>query len=113
MKIKIEEKEYDFTDFYEDDPKYGKSHMMAVKFLLCGKFIAMPSDQIEIYTDAELYNKEIPQSLEVIKDDMALGYDVDGLGVGIRFKHPVFHFEDKAFEKWDCGYVCGMTLVYY
>ena len=82
-----------------------------------GRFAAMPADQIELYQDEEVYGIEIPaDSLESIHGDdenMLLSYDDLGLGIGLRFKHPISQFQGAQYEKWDCGYICGMTLIYY
>ena len=32
-----------------------------------------------------------------------LGYFYDnGIGVGIVFKHPCFHYDNEIFKEWDC-----------
>ena len=35
-----------------------------------------------------------------------------GLGTGIRFKHPILHYEGEQYQEWNCGYVYGAILIY-
>ena len=35
----------------------------------------------------------------------------NGIGAGIVFKHPCFHFDDEKFKYWDCGYILGTILI--
>ncbi len=52
------------------------------------------------------------KDVEVILDDEVSFYDELGLeGTGIRFKHPISHFDEKQFEKWDCGFINGALIV--
>ena len=87
-------------------------HRLTIDFLLCGKFLAIPDYQRELYGDAELFGDTLPASLavEVMPEDGKLPlYDVDGWGV--VFKHPCLHMEDAAFQSWDCGYLLGSVLL--
>ncbi len=69
----------------------------------------------ELYQDEEYYGEKFDLThIESICSDEnpLLSYDFDGLGTGIRFKHPILHFEGEQYKKWDCGYVYGAILIY-
>jgi len=104
MKIEIEK--HDF----EDDAEL--SYMLVINILFCGKFLAMPTEQLELYKDKEIYgtNIEINDVEGIPTDDLAI-YDELDLGTGIRFKHPISHFEGSQFEKWDCGFINAALII--
>lgn len=86
---------------------------MKVNFLFCGQFVAMPANQIELYQDEEYYGVEFDLSdVERVEEENLLAHDFDGLGTGIRFKHPVMQYEGEQYKEWDCGYVYGAMLIY-
>ena len=95
---------------FEDNPE--APYMLVINFLFCGKFLAMPEEQLELYKDEELYGTcmEIMDVECVPTGDKLSVYEELGFGIGIRFKHPVSHFEGSQFEKWDCGFVNGALI---
>lgn len=104
MKIEIEKR--DFVD-NEEVP-----YIYSINFLFCGRFLSMPKEQLDVYSDEEVFGASIDQdSIEGIETDDLVVYDGLGLGTGIRFKHPATHFEDEQFEKWDCGFIDGALIV--
>ncbi len=88
-------------------------YFSSINFLFCGKFLAMPKKQLDLYRNDEIYGMSIEfDSVEVILDDELSFYDELGLeGTGIRFKHPISHFDENQFEKWDCGFINGALIV--
>lgn len=110
MKIKANETIYDIPGDNETAGK--KVYRMLADFMVCGKFPAIPNYQKEIYGSDELFGKEFPDSLKVIKEENGLPvYDIDGLGKGTVFKHPCTRFDAESFQTWDCGYIIGTILI--
>lgn len=76
----------------------------------------MPANQIELYQDEEYYGEKFDlshvESVSSGEEELLLSYDFDGRGTGIRFKHPILHFEGEQYKQWDCGYVYGALLIY-
>lgn len=108
-KIKVEKKTYDIPA--DGEMPALKMHSMAVDFSLCGKFLAVPSFQKELYSDEEIFGKEFPEHIKVYGSaEEILSYDI-GIGAGIVFKHPKMRLEDEKFQKWDCGYILGSLLI--
>lgn len=117
LRIRLERKIWEFSG--EDQLGFeGKIYRTAMDFLVCGKFLAIPADQMEIYGDGECFGKEALRDLEITDTQEGIGmYDAQGLGIGIRFKHPGFHREEfgvdeKTWESWDCGILLGSTLIF-
>lgn len=104
MKIEIEKR--DFVD-NEEVP-----YIYSVNFLFCGRFLRMPKEQLDVYSDEEIFGASIERKfIASIETDDLVVYDGLGLGTGIRFKHPATHFEDEQFEEWDCGFIDGALIV--
>lgn len=104
--MKIEVEKHDFEENLE------VPFMLSVNFLFCGKFLTMPSEQLELYNDEEIYGKSIKFDLiESVSVDGLAVYDELNIGTGIRFKHPVSHFEGSQYEEWDCGFINGALIV--
>lgn len=82
---------------------------MLADFMMCGKFLAIPQFQKDIYGSDELV-KKFPDSLEIVKEGSLPVYDI-ALGKGIVFKHPCTRFDTEAFQTWDCGYLIGTILI--
>lgn len=111
-KIQVAKKTYDLS---EEECEEKEIHSLAAAFLVCGKFLAAPADQIEMYKDADVYGKNIvPENLdiEMVETEDALCTSLE-FGIGLRFKHPISHFDGEEYMNWDCGYICGSTLFYY
>lgn len=104
MKIEIEKR--DFVD-NEEVP-----FIYSIDFLICGKFLSLPKEQLDVYSDEEIFGKSINlDSVESIETDDLVAYDDLGLGTGIRFKHPATHFEEEQFGEWECGFIDGALIV--
>ena len=72
----------------------------------------MPKYQKDIYSDEEVFGKKIPESIKILSDDEDYLKTFDnGIGAGIVFKHPCFHYSDERFKEWDCGYILGTILI--
>ena len=100
-KIQVHKKEYDLS---EEECEEKELHSLEVAFLVCGKFLSAPADQIEMYKDEDVYGRNI------VTDELFAPIE---FGIGLRFKHPVSHFSGDEYMSWDCGYVCGSTIFYY
>lgn len=110
-KIQVHKKEYDLS---EEECEEKELHSLEVAFLLCGKFLSAPADQIEMYKDKDVYGRNIvPEDLDIEMVDTDELFAPIEFGIGLRFKHPVSHFECNEYTSWDCGYVCGSTILYY
>lgn len=106
MKIQVE------TVTYGEAGGDDSIQTMKVNFLFCGRFAAMPANQIALYQDEEYYGEKFDLSQVESVPLEVLAYDFDGLGTGIRFKHPILHYEGEQYKKWDCGYVYGAMMIY-
>ena len=74
--------------------------------------MALPKYQNTIYYDKEVFGEKFPSSVKILSDDKEYIKSFDnGIGAGIVFKHPCFHFDDEKFKKWDCGYILGTILI--
>lgn len=106
-KIRVEEMVY----IPNDNETIAKNNRTLVDFMVCGQFLAIPAFQKELY--GAVFGEELPNSLKIIttQEDSLPAYDVDGLGVGIVFKHPCTRFDTEDFQKWDCGYIIGSVLI--
>ena len=110
-KIQVHKKEYDLS---EEECKEKELHSLEVAFLVCGKFLSAPADQIEMYKDEDVYGRNlVPEDLEIEMIDTDELFAPIEFGIGLRFKHPVSHFSGDEYMSWDCGYVCGSTIFYY
>ena len=110
-KIQVHKKRYDLS---EEEYEEKELHSLEVAFLVCGKFLSAPSEQIEMYKDEEVYEKNIvPENLDIEMVDTDELFAPIEFGIGLRFKHPVSHFSGDEYMSWDCGYVCGSTIFYY
>lgn len=104
MKIEIKKREF------EDNKEVP--YIFSIDFLICGKFLSLQKEQLEIYSDEEIFGTSIDlNAIESIENDVLVAYDCFGLGTGIRFKHPAVHFEESQFEEWDCGFINGALVV--
>lgn len=110
-KIQVHKKEYDLS---EEECDEDELRSLEVAFLLCGKFLSAPADQIEMYKDKDVYGRNIvPEDLDIEMVDTDELFAPIEFGIGLRFKHPVSHFSGDEYMSWDCGYVCGSTIFYY
>ena len=56
---------------------------------------------------------EFPEFIKVLSsndEDYLKTFD-NGIGAGIVFKHPCFHYDKEIFKEWDCGYILGTILI--
>ena len=109
MKIKVDETIYDIPG--DNETAGRKVYRMLIDFMICGKFLAVPRFQKEIYGSDEVFGSEFPDSLKIIEDNVFPAYDIDGLGKGAVFKHPCTRFDTETFQTWDCGYIIGTILI--
>lgn len=95
-----------------ESAKACKKYRMFVNFLIRGRILALPKYQKDIYCDEEVFGKNFPASVRVLSDDEEYIKTFDnGIGAGVVFKHPCFHFDDEKFKYWDCGYILGTILI--
>ena len=90
-----------------------KMKRVCVNFLIKGKFLALPQYQKDLYSDEEVFGKAFPDSVKVLscdEENYLQTFD-NGIGTGIVFKHPCFHYDDERFKNWDCGYILGTILI--
>ena len=107
-KMRAEEKIHDIPE--EDGMSGGKIAVQKIDFFLCGKFLAIPDYQQELYGDEEIAELQLPDALQIVKmpeENKLPIYDIDGWGC--VFKHP--YFRNEKCKKWDCGYVLGSILM--
>lgn len=111
MKAEIDKTIYDIPK--DAEMPELRIYKMSVNFLMKGKILALPQYQKDLYSDEEVFGKEFPDSVKTLssgKEDYIKAFD-NGIGAGIVFKHPCFHYEDRKFQVWDCGYVLGAVLI--
>lgn len=90
----------------------SKIYRMTVNFLIRGEILALPKYQKDIYCDEEVFGEDFPASVKVLSDDEEYIRTFDnGIGAGVVFKHPCFHFDDEKFKYWNCGYTLGTILI--
>ena len=95
------------------DRKVGITSGWLMKFSRSKKILALPQYQKDLYTDEEVFGETFPDSVKVLSsddEDYLKVYD-NGIGVGIVFKHPCFHYDNEIFKEWDCGYILGSILI--
>lgn len=110
-KIEVDKYIYDIPS--DEETPASTIYKMSVNFLIRGKILALPKYQKEIYSDEEVFGKSFPASIKVLSssdDDYIKVFD-NGIGAGIVFKHPCFHYDEDIFKKWDCGYILGTILI--
>ena len=109
-KVEVDKTIYEIPE--DEKTPASKIYRMFVNFLIRGKILALPKYQKDIYCDEEVFGKTFPGSVKVLSDDEEYIKTFDnGIGAGIVFKHPCFHFEDEKFKYWDCGYILGTILI--
>lgn len=110
-KIEINEALYDIPE--DGEMPASQVKRISVNFLLKGKILALPQYQKDLYIDEEVFRETFPDSIKVLSsddEDYLKVYD-NGIGVGIVFKHPCFHYDNEIFKEWDCGYILGSILI--
>lgn len=79
---------------------------------------SITSFQAEVYQEPEVFGKGIAKQVEVVDIDpvKTLGWknknqgnNIDGMLVS--FKHPSVFYDSEEYQKWECGYVCGVALL--
>ena len=110
---KIEVDKYIYDIPADEEMPASKIYKMSVNFMIKGKILALPKYQKEIYSDEEVFGENFPSDMKVLSsndDDYIKVFD-NGIGAGIVFKHPCFHYDEDIFKKWDCGYILGTILI--
>ena len=109
-KIEVDKVIYEIPK--DEEIPASKIYRMSVNFLIRGKILALPKYQKDIYSDEEVFGKKIPECIKILSDDEDYLKTFDnGIGAGIVFKHPCFHYENEKFKNWDCGYILGTILI--
>ena len=89
-----------------------------IRFLFRGALKSITSFQAEVYQEPEVFGKGIAKQVEVVDIDpvKTLGWknknqgnNIDGMLVS--FKHPSVFYDSEEYQKWECGYVCGVALL--
>ena len=109
---KVDIKEYIY-DFPEENPP-EKTLSIQIRFLMCGRFCAIPKFQNELYWegDEKIFIDRFPTDLNVVNasnGEYFTTYDVDTMTV--IFKHPYISIQNEKFKKWECGYVLGDAII--
>lgn len=110
-KIEIDRALYDIPE--DGEIPALQMERISVNFLVKGKILALPQYQKDLYTDEEVFGETFPDSVKVLSshdEDYIQVYD-NGIGAGIVFKHPCFHYDNEIFKEWDCGYILGTVLI--
>ncbi len=110
-KIDVDKTIYDIPK--DEETPASKIYRMTVNFFIRGKILALPKYQKDIYSDEEVFGKKFPESIKVLSsndEDYLKTFD-NGIGAGIVFKHPCFHYDNEIFNEWDCGYILGTILI--
>ncbi len=47
------------------------------------------------------FGKILTLRIITMQEDSLPVYDIDGLGLGIIFKHPATRFDTEAYQSWD------------
>ena len=109
-KAEVDETIYDIPE--DEELPAHKLKRVLVNFLIRGKILALPKYQKDLYSNEEMFGDGFPKSIKVLTDDEEYIKTFDnGIGIGIVFKHPGFHFDDEKFNRWDCGYILGTILI--
>ena len=109
-KIDVDKTIYDIPK--DEETPASKIYRMTVNFFIRGKILALPKYQKDIYSDEEVFGKKFPEFIKVLSsndEDYLKTFD-NGIGAGIVFKHPCFHYDKEIFKEWDCGYILGTIL---
>lgn len=110
-KVDVDKTVYEIPE--DKETAASRIYRMSVNFLLRGKILALPKYQKDIYSDEEVFGKNFPKSIKVLSsndEDYLKRFD-NGIGAGIVFKHPCFHYDNQKFKEWDCGYILGTILI--
>lgn len=111
-RIEMDHVVYDIPE--DEETPATRINRIMVHFLFKGHFLALPQYQKDLYGDEEVFGKAFPDSIKVLssaEEDYIKPFN-NGIGSGIIFKHPCFHYEDETFQKWDCGYLMGSILAF-
>lgn len=111
LKIEIDKVLYDIPE--DGEMPALKMQKIFVNFLIKGKILALPQYQKDLYEDEEVFGKAFPDSIKVLSsddEDYLKTYN-NGIGAGIVFKHPCFHYDNEKFKEWNCGYILGSILI--
>ena len=110
-KVDVDKTIYEIPE--DKEASASRIYRMSVNFLIKGKILALPKYQKNIYSNEEVFGKTFPESIKVLSSndhDYLKPFD-NGIGAGIVFKHPCFHYDNENFKEWDCGYILGTILI--
>lgn len=97
----------------DEETPASKICRISVHFFMRGKILALPKYQKDLYSKDDVFGEKFPKSVKVLPSDDKEYLKVfdNGIGAGIVFKHPCFHYDDEKFKVWDCGYILGSILI--
>ena len=101
----------DINNLTVDYHLFNSTEIFETRFLLKGKFISMPSSQINTYLDIEFFHDSILKNIkttDVSEEDMAKNHIEN---MQFSFKHPIIYSDKEIYKQWDCGYVCGVVII--
>ena len=101
----------DINNLTVDYHLFNSTEIFETRFLLKGKFISMPSSQINTYLDIESFHDSILKNIkttDVSGEDMAKNHIEN---MQFSFKHPIIYSDKEIYKQWDCGYVCGVVII--
>lgn len=110
-KVEVDKTIYEIPE--DEEAPASKICRVFVNFLIRGRILALPQYQKDLYSDEEVFGKKFPESIKVLSshgEDYLKTFD-NGIGAGIIFKHPCFHYGEEKFKDWDCGYILGTILI--
>ena len=110
-KVDVNKTVYEIPE--DEELSASKIYRMLVNFLIKGRILALPQYQKDLYSDEEVFGENFPESIKVLSsnnEDYLKTFD-NGIGAGIVFKHPCFHYNYEKFKDWDCGYILGTILI--
>ena len=101
----------DINNLTVDYHLFNSTEIFETRFLLKGKFISMPSSQINTYLDIEFFHDSILKNIkttDVSEEDMAKNHIEN---MQFSFKHPIIYSDKEIYKQWDCGYICGVVII--
>ena len=85
----------------------SKLDCFELRFYVVGNIIGLPDSQKEALES--VFHIICPNEVELYATDNFL-CDIDGMA--LRFKHPCSYLLDETYNKWNCGFIYGMAMIY-